>query len=226
MSQIIKVDVSQITERVDTALVKSIDLSKAGLLKQMNCQLVQSQADSDVVNVLLKKCNGGIKAIDQIRLDMTKPLRDETDRINDEFKKVLEPMNAAKTGLSDRLMAWRREEQRKLEEERRKAQVEEERRRKISIAQGGTGENIKPVEQPADKLSVRDTTKTRTEYRVEITDIHKVPVKYLDNEEVINAVRKQIQREFDDAKRGKKLFSPDDFKMDGVKVDKKEIPIF
>ncbi len=224
---LIKVDVKQITERVDTALIRSIDLNKSGLLKQMNAQFVQKQSDSDAANVLLIKCNSGIKAIDSIRLEMTKPLRDEVDRLNGEFKQVLEPMQVAKDVLSQRLMVWRQEEQQKHTEALRKAQVEEERRRKISIAQGGTGEKIKPVEQPTDQLAIRDTTKTRTDYRVEVVDIHKIPSKYFDNPEVIDAVRKQLQKEFDAAKReGGKLFSPDSFTVPGAKVESREIPIY
>lgn len=226
-AEIIRVDVKQIVERVDTALVKAIDLNKSGLLKQMNGQFVQKQSDSDAANVLLIKCNSGIKAIDGLRLDMTKPLRDETDRINAEFATVLSPMKAAKDELSDRVMKWRAEEQRKHEEEVRKAQAEEQRRINISKTKGGTGENVRPVEIPQDTLAVRDTTKTRTEYRVVVIDIAKIPPKYFDNEEVINAIRKQLQREFDAAKsKVGKLFNPDSFTVPGAIVEKKEIPIY
>ncbi len=227
MPQIIKVEVSKITERVDTALVKSIDLNKAGLLKQMNCQLVQTQKDSDVVNVLLRKCNGGIKAIDSLRKEMTKPLRDETARLNAEFNTVLVPMSQAKSELSNRLMSWRAEEERIHQEEVRKAQAEEDRRRKISETKGGTGENIQPVEKPTDQIVIRDTTKIRTEYRVQIIDITLIPMKYFDNEEVKNAVRKQLQREFGILKEQKgKFFSPEDFKVPGTAVEVKKIPIY
>lgn len=236
-NQIIKVEVSQIVEKVDTALVKSIDLNKAGLLKQMNCQLVQAQKDSDVANVLLKKCNGGIKAIKALCLEMTKPLRDETKRINAEFDTVLAPMKTTHKELDDRVLSWRLEQDRKHAEAQRKAdeaqraaeevaRKKEETNRRISLAKGGNGD-VKPVEvekveqPPVNQMAIRDTTNLYTRYKVNVTDITKIPPEYFDNEEVINAVRKQLQKELDLFKeRTGKFFSPEDFKIPGAEVEK------
>ncbi len=188
------VNAKRIDEAINTDLITAVDSDRNGLIKQSQF-VVKKQRDSDLANVILKKMNAGLKAMEKTRKFFVKPLNDQVKAINAKFKEVTEPVEEAKQRLSGSLLAWRAEEQRKLREAQAKAEqqqreaeakakAEEERRKNISLAKGGTGENVKSVEveevaKPKDNLALRDTTTTRKNLIFAITDVTQIPRRYL-----------------------------------------------
>ena len=118
-----------------------------------------------------------IKTVNDIRLMFTRPIDEGKKKLMKEVEDLLSPLQAANTRLNEMVLArlerLRAEEAKKQaeaeaaqREAEAKAKAEEERRRNISKAQGGTGENVKPVEvekieQPISTLELSNTTRTR-----------------------------------------------------------------
>ena len=159
-----------------------IQESGAALIAMANHHGVENQTEADEANEILKKITHGLKLMEEKRKSFTAPLNQSLKEINETFKQMALPVNAAKTALSDRLMSWRRQEQARIDEERAKAVREEERRRKIQEAHAAKGhvvkEDITPVAKPIP-FSVNDTTKTRLTWTYEIEDDTKIPRDYL-----------------------------------------------
>ena len=159
-----------------------IQESGAALIAMANHHGVENQTEADEANEILKKINHGLKLMEEKRKSFTAPLNQSLKEINETFKQMALPVNAAKTALSDRLMSWRRQEQARIDEERAKAVREEERRRKIQEAHAAKGhvvkEDITPVVKPIP-FSVNDTTKVQLRWTYEIEDDTKIPRDYL-----------------------------------------------
>jgi len=190
-----------------------IQESGAALIAMANHHGVENQTEADEANEILKKITHGLKLMEEKRKSFTAPLNQSLKEINETFKQMALPVNAAKTALSDRLMSWRRQEQARIDEERAKAVREEERRRKIQEAHAAKGhvvkEDITPVVKPIP-FSVNDTTKVQLRWTYEIEDDTKIPRDYLtvNGPAITQAVRAGVRD------------------IPGVKIFQKEIAVF
>lgn len=117
---------------------------------------------SDQANLLAKRVNVGSKQIDKVRKTILAEPKRFTNAVNAMFKPITAMCNEALAYLDRQRTLFAQAERAKLATEEAKAEAEEERRQKISIAKGGDGSEIKPVEQPVDKLKVRSTDVRRS----------------------------------------------------------------
>lgn len=113
---------------------------------------------SDRANLIAPKVKKGRKAIDELRKNILKDPKEFTNTVNKMFKPMLEVCDGAIRHLNAERDTFDAEQRRKQAEAEAEVRKEELRRQKISAAKGGTGENIKEVERPAqpqtaDKVS-------------------------------------------------------------------------
>lgn len=102
-----------------------------------------------------------IKAIEENRKQANKEPQEFINANNSQCKPFLAKLGEALDYINAGRRAFQRSEDKKKEEEEAKARTEAERRQKISIAQGGDGSNIKPIEQPIDNYKLKSTSKGR-----------------------------------------------------------------
>lgn len=198
---------------MNDAEIQTIQESSNNLVETADEQIVTSQVQADIANNILKSIASGLKQIEAKRKSFTAPLNQSLKEINATFKKVVEPINTAKQGLTSRLMAWRTQEQARIREEQEKARKEEERRRKIQEAHAAKGHNVKEEITPVDKpvpFGITDTTKTQLRWTFEVEIEAKVPREYLavNNPAITKAVRAGVRD------------------IPGVKIYQKETPVF
>lgn len=122
---------------------------------------VRDYPSSDQATLLAKRVTAGRKAVDELRKKILAESKQFTDTVNAMFKPILEMCNEAKTHLNNQRDAFARAEDAKLKAEQAKADAEVARRQKISLAKGGNGESVKPVEQPTDTYKHRSTDTVR-----------------------------------------------------------------
>ncbi len=153
-----KVEVSQIVEP-DTIL--RIYKDAEAITNEALAFKVTDYQTSDQANILAKRINTGMKAWDALRKKILEPTKAFTRRINELFKVVTDMGTPALEHLDRERDNFRRKEAAKQAEEEAKAHAEEARRQKISVAKGGDGSSIKPVEKPVDQLKARSTDTVR-----------------------------------------------------------------
>lgn len=198
---------------MDTQEIQVIEKDSQSFIELAQNHIVQDQNSADAANDILVKITAGLKEIEKKRKSFTAPLNQSLKEINSSFKRITEPITAAKQALSQRLMSWRSAEQRRIREEQEKARREEERRRKIQEAHAAKGHNVSeditPVEKPMP-FSVSDTTKTRLQWTYDILDESQIPRKYLvlDKGAITKAVHAGIRD------------------IPGVKIYQKEVAVF
>jgi hypothetical protein len=122
---------------------------------------VTDYKSSDEANLLASRINRGKKKIDEARKHINADSQTFIKTINNLVKPITQMCDDALNYLDKQRSAFRITEQKKLAEEKAKQAAEEARRQKISMARGGDGSNIKPVEQPVDKLAHRSTDAVR-----------------------------------------------------------------
>lgn len=198
---------------MNTQEIQVIERDSHSFIELAQKHQVQDQSSADMANDILVKMTAGLKEIENKRKSFTAPLNQSLKEINNTFKTIMEPIEAAKDALSRRLMEWRASEQKRIRKEQEKAFKEEERRRKIQEAHAAKGhqvsETITPVAKPMS-FAVQDTTKTRTQWAYDILDEKQIPREYLivDRIAITTAVRLGVRD------------------IPGVKIYQKEIPIY
>lgn len=206
--------------------IRKIEEARNGTIAEANKLKVESLADSDVANVILRKLTAGIRLVNERFKEILAPANETVRQVRDLRTQILKPLEAAKTDLTDRLMGWREDARRLAAEEQRKkdeeAAAEQARRRKIQEAHKEVGHQVnEPVvvepEQVAPPL-VEDTTKTRKKWDVKIIDKAKVPEKYKTVNEIL--LRKDMHTAARD-EEDKPIF-----KVPGVEVVCEEVPVF
>jgi len=174
-----------------------IEAVNTSFVLQAERQQVASQTDADFTNVILKQISEQVKMIEEKRKTFTAPLNQSLREINSTFKELTKPLQTAKNILTQKVMAWRREEQEKIRIEQERIAREEERRRKIQEAHKEQGHEIsKPVVMTRpEPLKQRDTTQTRKVWKFKIIDVIKIPREYLmiDESNIRDAIRKGIR---------------------------------
>jgi len=125
------------------------------------------------------------KALEAKRKEYTGPVRDHLDSINATFKTIMAPVEEADRITREKIMAFRREQERKrAEAEAIDRERQELARREAELS--GTGEttiDLTPVAKPEavpDKVHTEvGTTGTMKVYKWELVDIALVPKEYI-----------------------------------------------
>ena len=119
--------------------------------------MVTDYQSGDQANILAKRINTGMKAVDEVRRKILAEPKKFTDAVNAMFKPIFQMGQNALAHLDEQRSTFAAAERKRLAEEQAKAAAEEARRQKISIAKGGDGTTIKPVERPVDMQKARST---------------------------------------------------------------------
>lgn len=146
---------------VEPSTIEKLTLKTKLITDEAHALKVTDYKSSDKANLLAGRINKGKKLLDECRKTTTAESRAFVTTINNLFKPITGMCDVALTHLDTERSAFRRAENKRLAEEQAKAAAEEARRQKISMAKGGDGNNIKPVEQPVNKLEARSTDAVR-----------------------------------------------------------------
>ena len=153
------------------------------------------------------------KAIENGRLEATKPVRDELSEIKKECDSVTQILNDCQKELKSMIQEYRDEQFAKEQAAAEKARKENDRRANISKGLGGEGipKNFVPV--PQETFKDRDSTRTRKEWKHKVVDKEKLPHKYLlvDNVGIRDAMRAAV-----------KAKTIEEFKIPGVEFYQEE----
>ena len=219
----------------DIIKVKQSGIDLLMQVDQAADQEIKNDAMCAELNMAGKNLNEGRKTIEKIRMATKRPHLDANKEIDEKFGVALSHFDRVINKLKSGVLKYNQAKQRKLQAERdevdRKnreaaeaARKEEERRIKISKAQGGTGENVKPVEAeiiatPRRQLDLSGTT-TVKKFKAVVTDPTKVPARFLKTPGVIEAIRKEVQKEVQENKnRLGKMASVKDFtQIPGIEI--------
>ena len=219
-----------VTTQLDQGLKAALGITKETLIKRVESQMVTSYPTEAEMNTAISNLNKVAKLADAARLKTTEPYRGMVDKINAAAKAWLEPLKVAKKIGDDRLRDFTAKKLAEEAEARRKAEVEQTRRKNISESQGGTGENIQPVEAPTPKHEVRSQTKFVTRHNLTVTDVHALvhaKFQYLDDETVKEALRVLAQKDFNaEKKRVGRLFKIEMWEVPGTEIAAEKIPTY
>ncbi len=189
------------------------------LLKQADQaadQPIENDAFCAELNTAGKVLSHNRNIIEKLRVETKKPYLDGGRKIDiqfsialDQFDRVINKTRKAVTTYTQekqrKLAAAQAEVERKNREAAEKARKEEERRINISKAQGGTGENVKPVEAevtaaPIAKIDMSGTT-TVKKWKAVVVNPAKVPARLLKTLGVMEAIRIEAQKEVNHNKK-------------------------
>ncbi|KKN77619.1 hypothetical protein LCGC14_0358940 [marine sediment metagenome] len=203
----------ELAQQTNAEAVEECKNKGQGLIEAAIKLSVACQQDADNANILLNRMNAGLKAMDNKRLAVGRPILAAKKALDDMFKNVSDPVKEAMGTLKNKLMSWRRVEQERIDKENRKAQEaaqkELERRQNISKSLKGDGEAKTPVAAPIQQ-TFTDTTKVSKVWQHTVVDAQAVPRQYLEVDEV--KIRRHMQDHID---KKTKLLDPD-FKIAGV----------
>ena len=157
-TQIQTVKVSQI---IEASTIERLYLDTRAITDEALAIKVNDYPSSDQANLMAKRVNVGSKRIDTVRKTVLAEPKRFTDTVNAMFKPIAGMCNEALAHLKRERTLFNQAERDKLAEEEAKAAKKAETAQKISIAKGGDGSYIKPVEQPVDMLKVRSTDTRR-----------------------------------------------------------------
>lgn len=177
--------------------IVEIETSNANIVIQAEQQQITSQSNVDNANIILKHISIQLAMIEKKRKTFTQPLNQSLKEINNTFKELIEPLKLAKNIVTQKVMTWRREEQKKIRLEQERIAKEEERRRKIQEAHKEKGHEVsEPVIMARpEPLKATDTTQTRKVWKFKIIEPAKIPRKYMSINPVLigEAVRNGIR---------------------------------
>ena len=236
----------KIPSAVPVSAIRKIEQVRNGTLAEAEQFQVTSLADSDVANVILRKLTAGIKLVNERFNEILRPQNEAVRQIRELRTQILTPLEEAKHTLSDRLMGWRAEENRRIAAETAKAEAKERERRALEEKHAANHREVPGpapmIEKPAP-LEARDTTKTRKQAVYKVVDFSKVPSEFRFND-LLAIRRKMGTTENEDGTTTSKvsvwatdtpglfLFVNGDnirnaaSEIPGVKIDTKEIPVF
>ena len=157
--------------------IQVLESQVSPLVKQAGSYVIDSVEAVDTASVFLKQVRDTERSIEDKRLEFTAPLNQSLKAINDTFKKLKEPLEQARTLLTNKILGWKKAEAERLFKE-------EERRRKIQEAHLKAGHEVSaPVvlERPENKIG---NTQTRKVWTFRVKEFSKTPDVY----KVINQV--------------------------------------
>lgn len=172
--------------------IKKIEDEISPLIATAESCVVDSVEAVDNASLFLKEIKDKEKRIEEKRQEITKPLNESLRAVNDLFKKLVAPLVKARATVTEKILSWRREEQKRIDEENaRLAKLQEEQRKKgIEVT-----EPVK-VEKVENKIGNVQAVKRWT---FEITDFAKVPDRY----KIINTT--EINQAIKEGKRGEDI---------------------
>lgn len=149
---------------------------------------VEKKEDVEFASEFLKKVKDSLKSIDDFRLSITRPLYHAQREVNDRFKELTNPMEEAKDNVTQKIVDWKNEQERKRKEA--------ERRKKIQEAHEEKGhETHKEIKTPAKTPKTVGKAQIRERWDYKVKDFSKVPDKYkkLDKGKVRKAIRDKVR---------------------------------
>ena len=216
-----KIPEEKIPSAVPVAAIRKIEQARNGTLAEAEQQQVKSLADSDVANVILRKLTAGIKLVNERFKEILDPQNEAVRQVRELRSQILTPLQEAKDTLSNKLMGWRAEENRRIAAETAKAEAKERERRALEEKHAANHRDVPgpaPVIEKPVPLAAQDTTKIRKKWDVSIIDKAKVPEEYKTVNEVL--LRKDMHAAEKD-EDGRPIFE-----VPGVEVVCEEIPIY
>jgi SMC interacting uncharacterized protein involved in chromosome segregation len=141
------------------------------LIRDAESIIVTTEEEAEQASLFLSKVSIVIKEVEDRRTSFTKPINDGLKAINESFKTISVPLMNAKKIVGDKILAWRKEENKRIE-------VEEERRRKIQEAHAEMGHQVnEPVElqRVAKKIGFAGSKEV---WKFKLADFAKLPDKY------------------------------------------------
>lgn len=216
-----KIEEARIPKVVPVAAIRKIEQERNGTITEASRIEVNSLADSDVANVILRKLTAAIKLVNEKFHEILAPQNEALRQTRELRAEILAPLEEGKRNLTERLMAWRREEQERINQAA--AEVEAKRREREKLEKAHAKEHHKPpgpapvIQEPAP-LAAKDTTKIRKIWEFEIINADAVPDEYKVIDETL--IRKAIRA----AKRNED--NAPDIEIPGVTIFLKETPIF
>ena len=173
---------------MENELKKEIDL----VLYENQNIVVGNKEEYSKAGDVLKLVKNKIKFLEDKRKEYTSGLVAQKKAIDDDFKKMQEPLKELLKGIDVVMVAWNIAEQKRLDEEQRKIEAEalkklkkeEDERKEREQETGVKEEAISEVEVPvindikSTKGDIATSTMTQT-YDFEVVDIDKVPREYL-----------------------------------------------
>lgn len=152
--------------------IEAIEQEFHPLVEQARKFKVTDQQSAEQASKFVKQVNDGLKSIEGKRVEYTKPMVEAQRTINNDFKQLKEPLEFAKKTVTDMVLGWRAEEE-------RKAAAEEERRRKIQEAHAAKGHEVSAPAYVPKPMKTVGNIQTRKVWVYEVTDETKVPRQFL-----------------------------------------------
>jgi len=152
------------------------------VIKKAEAFIVNTLANVEKASSFLKEIKDMETVVENKRIEFTKPLNQSLRNINDTFKKMKEPLEQARSLLTNKILFWKRNESEKIARE-------EERRRKIQDAHEKQGHQVNApiiMEKIENKIGNIQTVKRWT---YEIIDFVNVPECY----KVIDAIKVNLR---------------------------------
>jgi hypothetical protein len=182
---------------------QAIEAEVAPIVKQAEKVKVTDRDSAEEAGKVAQQINGAIKAVETKRVEYTKPLLETKRTIDEDFKRMLEPLQHAKQVVGGAVMEWRRKEQ-------EKAEAEQARRQKIQEAHAAKGHEVTaPAYVPKPQKTVGGVQAKKV-VKFEVEDAGKVPRKFM----VVNeaAIRAEVAAQKATGK------TPHEIKIAGVRV--------
>ena len=202
-----------VPEVVSLQVVRRIEAERNGTLDEVSKMQVTSLADSDVVNVILRKLTLKIKVIKEL----FKPSIDKAKAAYDEIRafqiKTIAPLETRKVHLNNQVMTWRSEERERRAIQQTEADAKRRDREELEAKHAEEGRKPpgpEPVIEEPIALEKEDVTKTRKVWDYEVVGFEKVPHEFLSIDS--GAVRRAISSGVRD--------------IAGIKIYQREIAIF
>ena len=208
---------------VEQAIQESREQSLS-LVEKAQSLVVENQEEADLANILLKRINAGIKAIEAKRMEVIRPQREAMQNLNDMFRPITDAAKKAMADLKQRLMDYRLREQQRIAAEQaaaeEAAQKELERRQKIQASHEERGHKVKEDVAPVaieQVAPLQDSTTVQKRWTFDVLDVKKLPREYLlvDKVAIRDAMRKAVRED-----------TIDDFNVPGVRFYQKETGMF
>lgn len=211
----------RIPEAVPVEAIRKIEKERNGTIAQASSLLVQSQSDSDLANVYLRKLTAALKMVNARFTEIMKPQNEALRQIRALKAEILTPLENAKTELSGRLMSWRREEQERIAKEREEAEAKRREREELEEKHRENGHKPpgpEPIIEEPTPLAMTDTTQVRNVWDFEVVDKATVPEEFKD----VNTgrIRRAMQAAPKDKDKNPQI------EILGVRFFQKEVPVY
>lgn len=188
--------------------LKQIDSDVSMMVQKVQNFKIQTEKNLIEATDFLAAISTRLKRIEELRLFFTKPLLDQKKKIDEEFKKYIEPLEKLQKDLKGGIILYRQQEEEKIQAQKEK-QIEEAKKLKGEEKQKAIEaiETNPELNQKASVVGERGSIRVRKAWDFEILDEKKVPKKYLKVDEV--KIREDISKGIR--------------KITGIKIFEKEI---